>query len=390
MRTRPAPSLTAAGLFAGIGGVELGLAAAGIETRLLCEVWEPARAVLARHFPQVPLAADVRDLRALPAVDVVAAGFPCTDLSQAGRMAGITGAHSGLVGQVFRLLDRHPRRRKPTWVVFENVRNMLPLDGGRAMAYLVGELESRGFRWAYRVVDSRFSGVPQRRQRVLLVASRTENPVDVLFADDAGDPGDFGRDDAYGFYWTEGVRGLGWAKDAVPTLKGGSTLGIPSPPAIWLRHAPLTRRFVTPTISDAERLQGFPTGWTEPAQTPRVNGPRWKLVGNAVTVGVAAWLGRRIVEPGTYDTGEDEPLDPRRPWPDAAWGERGRRCRVRAGMWPVVEPYHHLTTVVDTAAAKPLSHRAAAGFLARTARAKLRFDEEFMVDIKQYVEATAP
>ncbi|HEY6737798.1 MAG TPA: DNA (cytosine-5-)-methyltransferase, partial [Actinopolymorphaceae bacterium] len=334
MRTRPAPSLTAAGLFAGIGGVELGLASAGIETRLLCEVWEPARAVLARHFPQVPLASDVRDLRALPSVDVVAAGFPCTDLSQAGRMAGITGAHSGLVGQVFRLLDRHPRRQKPTWVVFENVRNMLPLDGGHAMAYLVGELEARGFRWAYRVVDSRFSGVPQRRQRVLLVASRAEDPTQVLFADDAGDPGDFGRDDAYGFYWTEGVRGLGWAKDAVPTLKGGSTLGIPSPPAIWLRHEPLPRRFVTPTISDAERLQGFPTGWTEPAQTPRVNGPRWKLVGNAVTVGVAAWLGRRLVEPGTYDTTGDEPLDPRRPWPDAAWGERGRRCRVRVGMWP--------------------------------------------------------
>src|SRR5256885_9591251 len=82
---------TVAGLFAGIGGVERGLARAGGEAELLCEWWEPAKAVLAQRFPDARLVGDVRDLRSLPKVDVVTAGFPCTDLSQAGRTQGIQG-----------------------------------------------------------------------------------------------------------------------------------------------------------------------------------------------------------------------------------------------------------------------------------------------------------
>ncbi|MBM7804221.1 DNA (cytosine-5)-methyltransferase 1 [Geodermatophilus bullaregiensis] len=384
-----ADPLTVAGLFAGIGGVELGFARAGIHSELLCEVWDPAKAVLAEQFPDVPLADDVRTLDTLPPVDVVAAGFPCQDLSQAGRTAGIHGEHSGLVGHVFRLLESQPRL--PKWIVFENVRNMLPLDKGKAMAYLVRELEDLGLRWAYRLVDSRFSGVPQRRQRVLLVASPTEDPRYVLFADDAGEPeADFYGSDAFGFYWTEGLRGLGWAPDAVPTLKGGSTLGIPSPPAVWVPGAPVGRQIVTPTIEDAERLQGFPTGWTEAGQHGRAKGPRWKLVGNAVTVGVAEWLGSRLRQPGTAIVGETQRLAPGASWPTAASGEAGTVWRHHVSMWPVRQDYQHLPSVVDLTAAPRLSHKAAAGFFSRTARAKLRFKEEFLVDMKAHVEATAP
>lgn len=388
MRNGGGQTLTAAGLFAGIGGVERGFAEAGIEAELLCEVWEPARSILTARFPGVPLAPDVRELSRLPDVDVLAAGFPCTDLSQAGRTAGITGKQSGLVGQVFRLLDVS---RPPAWVVFENVRNMLPLDGGQAMRYLVGELEERGYQWAYRLVDSRFSGVPQRRQRVLMVASRDRDPADVLFADDEGEPPDEDRyrDNAYGFYWTEGLRGLGWARDAVPTLKGGSAVGIPSPPAIWLREQELHRRFTTPSIADAEQLQGFPPHWTEPAQTGRKNSPRWKLVGNAVTVGVAAWLGRRLVAPGSHDTSRDSELPLEARWPNAARGRAGERWTVSVSMWPEVRPYRHLTDLLDIDGMEPLSRRAALGFLSRTQRAKLRFNEEFMLDLKKYVDHVA-
>src|SRR4051812_44284937 len=95
---------TVAGLFAGIGGIEVGLAAHGFATELLCEVWDPAHRVLADRFPEVDLVKDVRDIRSLPRVDLVCAGFPCTDLSQAGRTAGITGQASGLVTEVFRLI----------------------------------------------------------------------------------------------------------------------------------------------------------------------------------------------------------------------------------------------------------------------------------------------
>ncbi len=246
-------SFSVAGLFAGIGGIELGLHESGGRTELLCEWWEPAQAVLAERFPGVPLAGDVRELDRLPDVDVVTAGFPCTDLSQAGRTKGITGEASGLVGEVFRLLKG---RRAPV-LVLENVRNMLVLDGGQAMRYLVDELESLGYRWAYRLVDSRFTGVPQRRQRVIFVAALDLDPRTVLFADEAGEPDDEWFDDtAYGFYWTEGLRGVGWAKDGVPTLKAGSTIGIPSPPAIWNPGADADRLIVTPQIGDAEEMQG--------------------------------------------------------------------------------------------------------------------------------------
>ena len=150
-----------AGLFAGVGGIELGLKRAGMHTELLCEYWDPAVAVLGRRFEGVPLVRDVRQLQELPPVRLVAAGFPCTDLSQAGFTRGIRGEASGLVAEVFRLLER---RRVP-WVLLENVRNMLVLDGGAAMNFLVSKLEALGYQWAYRLVDSRFTGVPQRRQR---------------------------------------------------------------------------------------------------------------------------------------------------------------------------------------------------------------------------------
>lgn len=210
--------LRVAGLFAGVGGLELGLKRAGLETAMLCEVWTPAQAVLAKQFPDITLEPDVQHLEALPSdIDVVTAGFPCQDLSQAGRTAGIAGEQSGLVSHVFRLLRKH----HPRWLVLENVRNMLVLDKGKAMLHLVQELEALGYSWAYRLVDSRFTGVPQRRQRVLFVASLSEDPRNVLFADDAGEPDEQDRaTDAYGFYWTEGLTGLGWARDAVPTVKG--------------------------------------------------------------------------------------------------------------------------------------------------------------------------
>ncbi len=97
-------SLTTAGLFAGIGGLELGFHRAGHETALLCEIDPHANAVLRGRFPGSDLHEDVRKLKALPEIDLLAAGFPCQDLSQAGKTAGIKGKNSGLVGEVFRLL----------------------------------------------------------------------------------------------------------------------------------------------------------------------------------------------------------------------------------------------------------------------------------------------
>lgn len=373
-----------AGLFSGIGGLELPFHQRGAETTLLCDIWEPSQKVLASHFPDARIHDDITTLDDLPdGTEIVTAGFPCTDLSQAGRTAGIGGSESGLVAHVFRLLAK----RDVEWLVLENVRNMLVLDKGEAMHYLTSNLEALGFRWAYRLVDSRFTGVPQRRHRVLLVASRHHDPRTVLFADDAGelDPSTF-RDDAFGFYWTEGLRGLGWAQDAVPPLKGGSTVGIPSPPAVWMPDAEPGKRIVTPSIEDAEALQGFDRGWTSVAGVDRRNGPRWKLVGNAVTVGVAEWLTDRLLHPGEPIV-EGSPLFTVDRWPTAATGSRGQVWDLsRASVWPRRVPYLHLTDLLRSLTLQPLSFRAASGFLSRAERSQLRFDEAFLLDVKLHVE----
>ncbi len=373
--------LTVAGLFAGIGGIELGLHRAGHETTLLCELDDSAAAVLKHHFPGIPVEPDVRDIARLPRVDLVAAGFPCQDLSQAGRTAGIRGRQSGLVGEVFRLLDEAPRTLR--WLLLENVPFMLQLDRGHAMRFLTHSLGQRGFRWAYRVVDTRSFGLPQRRRRVFMLASRVEDPRTVLFADDAAPLPEVPTDGiAYGFYWTEGTRGLGWGIDAVPTLKGGSTVGIPSPPGIWMPDGTI----VVPEIRDAERLQGFPADWTKSAQTTGTGrkGPRWKLVGNAVSVPVAEWVGRRLATPGDYDASNDERLANTEPWPTAAWGDDGVAYCANVSTWPVRRRYQHLVDFLRYPT-PPLSERATAGFYSRASQSNLRFAPGFLDAIDRHL-----
>lgn len=376
-----ARGLSVVGLFAGIGGIELGMHAAGHRTELLCEIDDGAVAVLKSHFPSVPIEPDVRHIKRLPRVDVVAGGFPCQDLSQAGHTAGITGRNSGLVGEVFRLLGASSRSG-PTWLLLENVPFMLQLNRGRAMRYLTRELEDLGYRWAYRIVEARAFGLPQRRRRVFLLASKKEDPRTVLYADDAGvpdmpDPSGL----ACGFYWTEGIRGLGWAVDAVPTLKGGSTVGIPSPPAIWMPSGEI----VAPEIRDAERLQGFEPDWTLPAQLTRGRKTqRWKLVGNAVSVPVLKWVGRRLTEPGEYDSRGDLEIGAGTPWPTAAWGGKGKTYQARLSTWPFRKPYAHLAGFLHFPTA-PLSERATAGFYDRMQRSSLRFPEGFADAIAEHL-----
>jgi DNA (cytosine-5)-methyltransferase 1 len=385
-----------AGLFAGIGGIELGFQRAlgsEVQTELLCEWWEPAKAVLAARFPDVELRPDVRELGDLPAgLDVLAAGFPCTDLSQAGRTAGITGSQSSLVSHAFEALRvAQLAGRDLPWLMVENVPNMLALDKGKAMAYLVSELEALGYRWAYRVVDSRFTGLPQRRRRVILLASAVHDPRAVLFSEDAGErPSESLADDAYGFYWTEGRGGLGWAKDAVPTLKGGSTIGIPSPPAVWVPDAEIERRFVTPTIEDAEALQGFDRGWTAIHDGVQLkNGPRWKLVGNAVTTRVAEWVAGQLSTPGEYHA-ESREWTPRGAWPTAAWGEHGTVHRVDVSEFPRLDPYEHLTDIVDVDLAPRLSDRAINGFRNRLLQGNLGRHDGFRGDVDEFAALGAP
>ena len=143
------------------------------------------------------------------------------------------------------------------------------------------------------------------------------------------------------FTGTEGNAGVGWADNAVPPLKGGSGLGIPSPPAIVL---PPDGELVVPTIGDAERLQGFPRGWTQPASQVDHRGERirWLMIGNAVSVPVAQWIGERLREVHRPLEREDQPIPAGSKWPAAAWqvdpsgprfARRGRRMARADGAY---------------------------------------------------------
>jgi len=321
-------------------------------------------------------------LRHLPRnTTLVTAGFPCQDLSQAGTTQGISGKRSGLVGEVFRLLEAH----HTPWVLLENVPFMLQLARGEAMNFITSTLEELGYHWAYRVVDSRAFGLPQRRRRVYLVASLGGDPRTVLFADEnspRSEAYEDGRVPACGFYWTEGLRGLGWAIDAVPTLKGGSSIGIPSPPAIVLADGSV----VTPDVIDTERLQGFPRNWTKAAERVGRKSTRWKLVGNAVSVRAATWIGRRMANPGIPREFLTRPMHDHRNWPTAAWNVGQGRTIVEASEWPARWAYKSLEEFLTKKRLSPLSPKATRGFLSRTERAKLIFPDGFIDTLKAHLE----
>ena len=366
-----------AGLFAGIGGFELGFERAGHRALLLCENDEHAAQVLRRRWPHVRLHGDAATLDDLPEdAEIVAAGFPCQNLSMAGDKRGIEGRKSTIVSRLFDLLDR----RSVRWVVIENVYFMLHLRRGSAIAHILGNLEERGYRWAYRVVESRAFGLAQRRRRVFVVASESGDPRDVLLADEAGamkrPPGiDMAR--PVGFYWTEGRTGHGLTADAIPPLKAGSALAIRCPPAVLLPSG----RVVTPTIEAVERFQGFPDGWTAVLREKRSRRHRWRLLGNAVSVPVAEWIGRRLTEPGSYDSGSDAPLDPDGSWPNAAWNMNCRPDTRRVAVGATEHPVRRRRGRISAFATEhwpDLSERALRGFTTRARKGHLKYPAGFL------------
>ncbi|CAH0298517.1 DNA (cytosine-5-)-methyltransferase [Peribacillus sp. Bi134] len=368
-------SLVVAGLFSGIGGFELGFERAGFNTSLMCEIDEGARQVLNVRFPDKEIVEDVRDIDRLPGnIDVLSAGFPCQNLSSVGLKEGIDGEQSGLVNEVFRIL----RSRPTEWVIIENVPFMLKLNSGFAMNTIMTSLEELGYNWAYRVIDSS-SFLPQRRKRVYIVASLNNDPRNVLLSDDYSEV--YSNYNLFsqapeipiGFYWTEGKYSVGFAGNSVPPLKAGSTIGIPSPPAILFPDG----RAVTPDIRDAERLQGFEPDWTCPAEEVVRKSIRWKLIGNAVTVDVIEWLGNKIKNPRNYDESSDIPLANNRGWHNAGWSMGNGRYASNVSDKPFTGFQIGLDEFLEFEP-KPLSIRATNGFIKRAREGNLNFPPNFI------------
>lgn len=247
--------MTIGSLFSGIGGLELGLERAGLgHTVWQCEADRFARSVLARHWPGVPCIADVRDVGAdLERAELVCGGFPCQDVSAAGKGAGLEGARSGLWFEFLRVVDAH----QPAVVVVENVTS----GQRRWLPHVIEGLEELGYVPAAVVVPAGRVGAPHLRRRTFVVADTDGSVLRLL---EQRNPGR-----------RERVRDEGQAV----ALDDGEDRAAAGPPP-WPAPPALRR------MDD-----GVPRG-VDPAGL----GPdRLRVLGNAVVPQVAEAVGRLIV-----------------------------------------------------------------------------------------------
>lgn len=287
-----------ASFFSGIGGIDLGLEQAGMSIVFQCEILAFGRAILKKHWPGIPVADDIRKVTVsdIPDVDVFAAGFPCQDLSLAnqGKRKGLEGARSGLFYKYAELIER----KKPRWVFIENVPGLLNSAQGGDFSAVLTTLDELGYGVAWQVLDAKFFGTPQRRRRTYIIASLgTIGAAEVLFECGtnpiADRPGNrtrnfiaSGDDESLpeSNYFSIQHAGIGRRASAGPQGKGyrndGETYTLDSrgsSDAVCKTDAPFRVRNIT-------RIP------------QRMDGNRYRAIGNAVCVPVIKWIAMRMME----------------------------------------------------------------------------------------------
>lgn len=139
----------------------------GWEAAAFSEIESFPRAVLAHHYPDVPCHGDFTTIKEKEygTIDLLVGGTPCQSFSMAGLRKGFSDDRGNLTLEFIRLV----KRKKPRWVVWENVPGVLSIDEGRAFGSFLGGLADCGYGFAYRVLDAQYFGVPQRRRRVFVI-----------------------------------------------------------------------------------------------------------------------------------------------------------------------------------------------------------------------------
>src|SRR4029077_14814523 len=174
---------TVASFVSGIGGFDLGFQRAGFELSFQCEIHSFCRSILERHWPHVPRFEDIKKVGPanVPSADVWAGGFPCQDVSVArmGPRAGLKGKRSGLFFEFARLLEQC----RPRVLIIENVPGLLSSHGGRDFEGIIRTLAGFGYGLGWRLLNSRYFGVPQSRQRIYIVGCYRDRrgPGQILF-----------------------------------------------------------------------------------------------------------------------------------------------------------------------------------------------------------------
>lgn len=307
-----------ASIFAGIGGFDLAFDHLGMTPTAQVEVNKHRQKILARHWPDTDRGDDVRTVNGsdLGRPDLIVGGFPCQQTSSAApHRTGLDGHLSSMFWEFHRLIDEYARlvdASNPRWVVIENPVGLLTSRGGDDMAAVVRALEDLGYGWAYRVVDGRYLGTAQRRQRVLVVGHRggDARPAWQVLADpdrggtSAGQPDPTGRtggrspvalstqDDGRGLIFRKSRRPRSntdyatWVPDDYSNTLTGFDAGNRQTNMVIQNGRP---RFLT--LTEWERLTGFPDDWT--AGLPE--SARYQAIGDAMHVGMAEWLGHRLL-----------------------------------------------------------------------------------------------
>jgi DNA (cytosine-5)-methyltransferase 1 len=189
-------------LFAGVGGFDLGLEASGHTCIGQVEIDKNARKVLERHWPNVPKHDDVttaidwgKEIGLVGSTDLVVGGFPCQDLSVAGKRAGLAGERSGLFHDALAFAQSV----KAKTILLENVPGLLSSNQGRDFGVVLTELANAGYsNIEWRVLDSQFFGVAQRRRRVFIVASLGTEPFKQVLAERESSSGDSSQGEPQG------------------------------------------------------------------------------------------------------------------------------------------------------------------------------------------------
>jgi len=169
--------ITGVSLFAGVGGFEIAMKNHNVKVVASVEIDKNCQSVLARHFPESKIFSDVTQVKGSdlieagfePSRGIITGGFPCQDLSVAGKRAGLAGERSGLFWEIARLVEE----TQTEWFVLENVPGLLSSNGGKDFGIVLGEMAQLGYSVGWRILDAQYFGVPQRRRRVFIVGSRS-------------------------------------------------------------------------------------------------------------------------------------------------------------------------------------------------------------------------
>ena len=180
--------LTGVSLFAGVGGFDLAMQRQGVRVVASVEIDKNCNKVLAQHFPDTKQFNDITEVKGSDLIEagftpdrgIITGGFPCQDLSVAGKRAGLAGARSGLFWEAARIVEE----TQANWFIIENVPGLLTSNSGADFGVVIGTMADLGYGVAWRVLDAQYFGVPQRRRRVFIVGQRDPNSTsagEVLF-----------------------------------------------------------------------------------------------------------------------------------------------------------------------------------------------------------------